>query len=266
MRRWLILLALLSILSSCGLLPAGSSQKELVEKATIEFYERYDQRDFVELYHRSDPAFKAAAREEDMTGLLKIMAEVLGKREKSQQTDYEISTSDEAGTVATVYYTSTYTGGITDERIQIRLVEGLARLLNFRVEPRDEEVRCRMRLSVCGQNTSQLGGRPAVELATARFWQLVSTRQYEVIYTEADPLFRKAAALEKLTTFLDEMRVNAGERVSGRVREYSVANIEGSLVATIVYESVYASGEATERFQYRLGAMSRLVQYHFEPR
>ena len=104
------------VVSGCGVVKG----KEAAEKAVTEFRERFEKRDFAQIYSASHPDFKAASTETDFVALLDAIHRKLGTLQKSDQTNWNINSFNLKTNVILTYKT-TFAEGDAVETFNYRI-------------------------------------------------------------------------------------------------------------------------------------------------
>ena len=92
--------------------------------------------------------------------------------------------------------------------------------------------------------------RDAAERTVDRFHQLFNEASYSVIYYEAEARFRRSTTVPDFDQLLLAVRRSLGTFKQARRMSFrSDAGPDGT-VATLVYESDFTEGKATEEFRY----------------
>lgn len=101
------------------------------------------------------------------------------------------------------------------------------------------------------------------EKAVPRFHASLSAEQYESIYSEASEDLRRATTRESFVELLGGVRKKLGVVRSSAMQSWNVQYHTSGTFVTLNYATVYAEGEAIERFVYRLkGEQALLAGYH----
>lgn len=101
------------------------------------------------------------------------------------------------------------------------------------------------------------------EKAVPRFHESLSAEQFESIYTEASEELKQASTKESFVSLLGGVRKKLGVVKSSTIQSWNVQYHTSGTFVTLNYATVYAEGEASERFVYRLKEEQALLAgYH----
>lgn len=119
--------------SGCGALDA----KEVANKAATRLYEQIDAGQLAQIYQDSDPRLKAAITQEGFVttfAFLDPAAGPLGKRVKSEQNAFNVTTAEGGGVLVELTYTSTWaTEKKTDDVLMFVVNGDVAKLVSIEI-------------------------------------------------------------------------------------------------------------------------------------
>ena len=95
---------------------------------------------------------------------------------------------------------------------------------------------------------SSRGANSAVQLFHARF----NADRYHDIYVAAGSALHKSTPEEKLTQFLDAVHQKLGDAKTAKRVNLSINSGTDGILATTIYQTKFASSEATETFTWRI--------------
>jgi hypothetical protein len=105
----------------------------------------------------------------------------------------------------------------------------------------------------------------AAEQEVAHFHQMLDAGQFERIYKEASPDFRKAAPQEKFAEFAGAVHRKLGRVRTAERQGFNVNYGTGGTQVTLSYQTQFANGPAVETFVYRSSdAGAKLVGYNID--
>lgn len=110
---------------------------------------------------------------------------------------------------------------------------------------------------------NQAANVDVVEEEVVRFRQLLDATQFDVIYQESSDEMKESTKQEDLVRLLDALHRKLGTSKSAERQHMGVAYITNGTFVTMVYNTSYTEGPATEHFVYRMdGDMPKLYSFH----
>ncbi len=109
-----------------------------------------------------------------------------------------------------------------------------------------------------------LEGKDTADKAVVLIHQQFNDEKYSDIYMAADADFRRATTLADLTQLFQAVHRKLGTFTSANQTNANVfSSTSGPTSVTLVYESQFAEGKATEQFKFSVGAgKAYLVAYN----
>src|SRR4051812_47902773 len=102
-------------------------------------------------------------------------------------------------------------------------------------------------------------GKPAAEAAVKTFHSLLDQARYSDIYSASDSRMKDAATEADLTKILNAVHTKLGNVKSSNMSNWRVGNYNLTSTATLVQETQFEKGKATETFAFILDGKNAVL-------
>jgi Protein of unknown function (DUF4019) len=107
----------------------------------------------------------------------------------------------------------------------------------------------------------------AADAARTQFHEKLNGEQYHDIYAQADKRFRDSGTEEELTDFFRSVHEKLGNAGDASRQNIMIKATPGGTYATVIYQTKFARGTASETYTWRLdGERLLLVGYNLQSR
>lgn len=98
-----------------------------------------------------------------------------------------------------------------------------------------------------------------------KFHRAYDGGRFDEIYDNATEDFRKEAPKQDFVTFMEKVQRKLGKTTASKRVNFNLNYGSGVTRATVIYETLFANGKGTEKFNYLVsGKKARLVGYRLD--
>jgi len=112
----------------------------------------------------------------------------------------------------------------------------------------------------CGSLTT---AKPAADKAIAEFHILLNDGKFQQIYDSSDSALKEAATFEKINELFEAVNRKLGKVVSTKNQNFNVRTFNLTTQATIVQDTKFERGDATETFTFKVDGDKAVLQGYY---